>query len=540
MFWQGLYRINESNGLNQPLMGVWEMGRDTIKYVADTINQLERLVVPIIPFTQLKVDTSKFFSGGTARVYRGKFGMKEVAIKFLFSIELTPDAVISFCDEATILNSLQHPNIVKCYGVAVMPPALCLVTEFCDYGSLYDFLHSTDIIVRESTSSANVQIRPHLSSNDSSRLSTITKSSMNEQIRNSTSNYELRYSNLADTSRLSLSYNDNMIENKNPLLDERLRNSSSASNNESLSDNAPSKLAEATFVIIPDSSTVSSGSSLFSGSTLEKKDFSIRIADSTGQISHEETLSNPSKIKSFQQNLFSSFSHKKTNNNKLKAAEKIMRSINYGLGPQKPNHKSKRNIADISSNNIGDLLLASTNNSQSISQTDKPRASLLDLSLSSSHHSETAGRSLPFPLRIRMARDAAAGVAYMHSKKLMHCDIKSLNFLVTKDLKVKLADVGEARSVDLTDSDIGILPKNVNWSSPEVLKGTSGINLSADIWSLAVVLSEIFTGNIPFDTPAIRLMPYEEFCKQLEAGLRPELSSSLLKEHPYLKDTVNN
>jgi len=272
---------------------------------------------------------------------------------------------------------------------------------------------------------------------------------------------------------------------------------------------------------------------------LEKKDFSIRIADSTGQVSHEETLSNPSKVKSFKQNIFNSFSYKKTNNNnKLKAAEKIMRSINYGLGPQKPNHKSKHNIADISSNNIGDLLLASTNNSQSINQIDKPRASLLDASLNSSHHSETAGRSLPFPLRIRMARDAAAGVAYMHSKKLMHCDIKSLNFLVTKDLKVKLADVGEARSVDLNDSDIGILPKNVNWSSPEVLNGTAGINLSADIWSLAVVLSEIFTGTIPFDTPAIRLMPYDEFCKQLEIGLRPELSSSLLKEHPYLKDTI--
>lgn len=46
-----------------------------------------------------------------------------------------------------MLNSLQHPNIVKCYGVAIMPPAISLVSEYCTYGSLFDFLHSTDLIM---------------------------------------------------------------------------------------------------------------------------------------------------------------------------------------------------------------------------------------------------------------------------------------------------------------------------------------------------------------------------------------------------------
>jgi hypothetical protein len=56
LFWQGLYVAKDSN-LNQPLLGVWEMGRDTIGCVADSINQLERKVVPIIAFGQLRVDT---------------------------------------------------------------------------------------------------------------------------------------------------------------------------------------------------------------------------------------------------------------------------------------------------------------------------------------------------------------------------------------------------------------------------------------------------------------------------------------------------
>lgn len=72
-----------------------------------------------------------------------------MAIKFLFCIELTPGRIVEFCKEAAMLNSLQHPNIVKCYGVAIMPPAISLVSEYCTYGSLFDFLHSTDLIMND-------------------------------------------------------------------------------------------------------------------------------------------------------------------------------------------------------------------------------------------------------------------------------------------------------------------------------------------------------------------------------------------------------
>lgn len=35
-----------------------------------------------------------------------------------------------------------------------------------------------------------------------------------------------------------------------------------------------------------------------------------------------------------------------------------------------------------------------------------------------------------FDVRLRMMRDAAASIAFLHSRGVMHCDIKSLNFLV--------------------------------------------------------------------------------------------------------------
>ena len=43
--------------INEPLLGVYELGRETISAVNDTILSLEKQVVPIIPFGNLKIDS---------------------------------------------------------------------------------------------------------------------------------------------------------------------------------------------------------------------------------------------------------------------------------------------------------------------------------------------------------------------------------------------------------------------------------------------------------------------------------------------------
>jgi len=82
--------------------------------------------------------------------------------------------------------------------------------------------------------------------------------------------------------------------------------------------------------------------------------------------------------------------------------------------------------------------------------------------------------------------------------------------------------------------------RNINWSSPEVLNGKSAINQSADVWSLAFVITEIFTGDVPFDTEECRLMSIEHFKDMLEKGLRPSIPDNFVSKNPWFQRMVSD
>lgn len=67
--------------------------------------------------------------------------------------------------------------------------------------------------------------------------------------------------------------------------------------------------------------------------------------------------------------------------------------------------------------------------------------------------------------------------------------------------------------------------RNINWSSPEILMDlpTTQISASADIWSLAMVISEICNGEVPYDSQECRQMSLDSFIAHLRAGHRPQL-----------------
>eukprot|EP01040_Poterioochromonas_malhamensis_P003745 gene3745-4001_t len=558
-FWQGLY-VNSEVNLNEPLLGIWDMNKDAVDMVTQSVFHLERKVVPIIPFSHLKVDTSMYFSGGTARVYKGTYSKEEVAIKFLFCIELTPDRIVDFCNEATMLNSLQHPNIVKCYGVAIMPPAISLVTEFCHYGSLFDFLHSIEVDVaadkpmrgtgsgsehRSRTSTAqSVEIMKSpqltrkkilrttvLGGEDSSDSSVVKSPMMNvldENNSSSNTNPIMRAStestisksqrNTDNSINLRVSFQENYFDGS---YDDRSSGTGGDNNN----NNQYSSNNILKFLDISAIDNIDAASKLADALASEyNANLSYRGSKSAHFYSKNNLLHQPPwsalsatyKISKELGPPTTTTSVKMTN----AAAVMLTREMGFGLGPAN----------SVPSENI--LKSPSTSKRKSFKSGSKgienggsrnARSRLLSVGNASTH---SIGNLLPLAVRLSMMRDCCAGLAHLHSKGIMHCDIKSLNFLVTSSLKVKLADLGEARIIQDLDVNEKKLPSNINWSSPETLKVNREpvtVNQSADVWSIGMVMFEILSGEIPFDTNDHRNMIVDHFLEELKSGVRPSL-----------------
>ncbi|KAL4437815.1 hypothetical protein ABPG77_005727 [Micractinium sp. CCAP 211/92] len=94
----------------------------------------------------------------------------------------------------------------------------------------------------------------------------------------------------------------------------------------------------------------------------------------------------------------------------------------------------------------------------------------------------------------KVALDVARALVYLHSRRIIHLDIKSANVLLTRDGAAKVGDVGMAKIMagDYVSGVVGTLA----WSAPELLMGQRCTE-KADVYSMGVVLWEICTGETP-------------------------------------------
>ena len=116
------------------------------------------------------------------------------------------------------------------------------------------------------------------------------------------------------------------------------------------------------------------------------------------------------------------------------------------------------------------------------------------------HERLTRDGPLPLGDALRIAREVADGLAYAHSRGVVHRDIKPGNILLEAGHAV-VADFGIARAVsfagdaELTSSGMAI--GTPFYMSPEQITGRQ-VDGRSDVYSLGCVLYEMLTGEPPF------------------------------------------
>ena len=105
--------------------------------------------------------------------------------------------------------------------------------------------------------------------------------------------------------------------------------------------------------------------------------------------------------------------------------------------------------------------------------------------------------------------DAARALHYAHRQGIVHRDIKPANLIFDDEGRVSVADFGLARALaEATWTEpAGAVVGTARYAAPELVRGEH-LDSKADVYSLALVLIEAMTGEVPFvaDTPFGTLM----------------------------------
>nr|CAJ2470525.1 unnamed protein product [Leishmania braziliensis] len=98
----------------------------------------------------------------------------------------------------------------------------------------------------------------------------------------------------------------------------------------------------------------------------------------------------------------------------------------------------------------------------------------------------------------RYARDVVTGLTYLHSRGIIHRDVKPANMLLSSDGTVKLTDFGTSLVLNGNNRTLesNAITGTAAYMAPECVHGT--YSSASDIWSFGCSLVQLLTGNAPW------------------------------------------
>ncbi len=132
-----------------------------------------------------------------------------------------------------------------------------------------------------------------------------------------------------------------------------------------------------------------------------------------------------------------------------------------------------------------------------------------------------------------------SAVDYAHSQSVIHRDIKPSNIIVDSGYRPQLLDFGVAKLSDTSLTPAGTVVGTPSYMSPEQIRGST-LDGRTDLFSLAVVAYEAFTGTRPFPGSDFTTvvsniihkppLPFSELGAELPRELEEVLAKGLAKD----------
>lgn len=133
----------------------------------------------------------------------------------------------------------------------------------------------------------------------------------------------------------------------------------------------------------------------------------------------------------------------------------------------------------------------------------------------------------------KIVKDVASGMEYLHSRGILHLDIKPANILLDAAGNYVLADFGISQRISeyihQDDAERTVLISQ--YMAPERINRTWSVNTYSDVWSFGVMLQELVSGSVSF------LEKEERMC--MSSPYLRELMIACTLEHPHLRPSAS-
>jgi len=136
-----------------------------------------------------------------------------------------------------------------------------------------------------------------------------------------------------------------------------------------------------------------------------------------------------------------------------------------------------------------------------------------------------------FTQQIMFMHDIALGITYLHTRRpsIIHRDLKSMNILISSDLRAKINDFGLARIRPKANASMHTQCGTPNWQAPEFWTPNPSYTEKVDVYAAALIFWEIMTwGEAGY--PYQNFSEHQLYVAVRDHNIRPMIDN--LKNYP--------